>query len=168
MKPREPRRKVLVNAAMRAGGAKVDVCIRDISSRGMLIESASPPVRGTYIEIIRSAHTVVARVVWTAGNRFGVSTREPINIAAMIGQSPSSSATASGSSPSHARPSEVQKLSPATVQERYERSRKLSSLFEYVVFGGCVLVAAITLSGAVFKTLSSPFGQVSSGLEPVG
>ena len=42
-KPRETRQKVVLPARMRAGAGAVDVCIRDVSSRGMLIQAGVPP-----------------------------------------------------------------------------------------------------------------------------
>lgn len=81
---RGPRRKVLVRARMRANGPPCDVCIRDISLRGMLLQTGDPPERGTYVEIISTGLPIVGQVVWMKDRRFGVSTRDTIDMAAVV------------------------------------------------------------------------------------
>ena len=48
-----------------------DVCILNLSKRGMLVQAPEAPERGTYLEVRRGSKEIVARVVWSAGNRFG-------------------------------------------------------------------------------------------------
>lgn len=61
---------------MRVEGRWTDVCIRDISSRGLLVQAAVAPVRGDYIEIFRADRAIVGRVVWNKDRRFGVQTQD--------------------------------------------------------------------------------------------
>ena len=85
MKPREHRHKVLARAQVRAGLLlPAEACVRDVSSRGMLIQSAFPPRRGTYVEIILARQTVTGRVIWSKGRRFGISTRERVDLGAIV------------------------------------------------------------------------------------
>lgn len=81
---RDVRHPVLIRARMRAGGLPADVCIRDISTRGACIVSAAPPVRGTIIELTGSCNPIVGRVVWVAGQRFGIEVRGRINVPAFV------------------------------------------------------------------------------------
>src|ERR1044072_4569409 len=83
-KPREPRQKVVLPARMRAGAGQVDVCIRDVSSRGMLIQAGVPPPRGTYVEIMRPGYSVTGRVIWSNPHKFGSQSRETIRIASVL------------------------------------------------------------------------------------
>ena len=83
---RESRRKVLVRATMRAGGPRIDVCIRDISSRGIMAQASAPPPRGTYVDLDCAGHQIVGVVVWCRERRFGIQTRERINVAALAGR----------------------------------------------------------------------------------
>lgn len=53
MKPRELRRKVLISARMRTGASWGDVCLLNLSSRGVLAQAAVPPPKGAYIEVRR-------------------------------------------------------------------------------------------------------------------
>ena len=84
MKPRDPRHKVLIRARLKAGPEWHDTCILNISSRGMLMQAAEPPVRGSYLEIRRGALLIVAKVVWTRHHRFGVRTQDVLPIEAII------------------------------------------------------------------------------------
>src|ERR1700754_200748 len=83
-RPREPRQKVVLPARMRAGAAQMDVCIRDISSRGMLVQAGTPPPRGTYVEILRPGYSVTGRVVWSKHHKFGIQSRDRISMAAVL------------------------------------------------------------------------------------
>lgn len=84
MKPREPRHKVLVRARMKVGTGWHDSCILNISSRGMLMQTADPPARGSYLEVRRGALVIVARVMWANGHRFGVKSQDVLPIDAIV------------------------------------------------------------------------------------
>lgn len=84
MKPREPRHKVLVRARIETGAGWHDACILNISSRGMLLQTADPPVRGSYLELRRGALVIVARVMWTRHHRLGVKSQDVLPIEAII------------------------------------------------------------------------------------
>jgi hypothetical protein len=79
---RAPRRRVSIVARMRAGGTPVSVCVRDISPRSMLLEGASAPSPGTYVEIIGPEASIAGQVIWSRDDRFGVRTRERLNVRA--------------------------------------------------------------------------------------
>jgi hypothetical protein len=77
-KPREARRPVSLSARIRADGRWGDAQIRNVSSRGMLIASTMPFARGDVIEIRRGQMCVIARVMWTKGDQFGVRSQDRI------------------------------------------------------------------------------------------
>lgn len=83
MRTRESRRHVLLPARMRIQGVWVDVSIRNISSKGMLIHSRYPIARGTYVEIRRDIHTVIGRAQWNSGEFFGVLAQDRLDIDAI-------------------------------------------------------------------------------------
>src|SRR5436305_4556210 len=85
---REPRRKVMIRATMRAEGPRADVCVRDISTRGMMIQAGAPPSRGTYVDIECAGHRIVGIVVWRRERRFGINTCERIDVPALARQLP--------------------------------------------------------------------------------
>src|SRR5690349_16447421 len=91
MKQREPRRNVLIRARMRNGPSWADVNIRNISSRGLMVQAASSPPRGSYVELRRGRHAIVARVAWSNGRRFGVQTQDRLDVDAIVAEPDQSS-----------------------------------------------------------------------------
>lgn len=86
MKPREPRRKVLIPSRMNVDGVWVDVCIHNISSRGLLAKTERPPVPGTYVEIRRGTQIIIGRAVWRSGAHFGIRCQERLNVQVIINE----------------------------------------------------------------------------------
>jgi hypothetical protein len=153
---REPRRKVLIRATMRAGGPRTDVCIRDISSRGLMAQAGAPPPRGTYIDLDCAGHQIVGLVVWRRERRFGIQTRERINVAALANRiAPEILAPTRRSS--RASP-------PAALPAGAGRSRALAGRMEFalVALFAAALVAGLGISA--FQALSRPLDAVSTML----
>ena len=59
-KAREARRQVLIACRMKSATGWGDVCIHNISSRGMMIASDAALFPGAYIEIRRGQQTVIS------------------------------------------------------------------------------------------------------------
>ena len=159
MKPREPRRNVVIQARMRSDGAWMDVCIRNISSRGFLLQAASPPPRGTYVEIFRGKHAVIGRVAWSKERRFGIHTQDRMNVDAIIDGSMAGSQqrAAGGERRSSAR-------TPVPVAQQLERSRRISAAFEFGCIVACGAAAALITLNTVRETLSRPLQTIASHL----
>src|SRR5688572_14642222 len=85
VKFRETRMAVMLPARLRIAGAWTDVRIRNISSRGMLLEMANPPLPGCYVEVSRGRYRYTARVAWTDGNRCGIHIDGKIQVGALTG-----------------------------------------------------------------------------------
>lgn len=84
-KPRvETRTKALIRASLMDGGRERDICILDVSTRGLLATTASPPARGEFVELLVGRHKMVGHVKWAGERRFGVSLRERISVAALV------------------------------------------------------------------------------------
>jgi hypothetical protein len=79
-RPRELRRRVLLPARMRNGGQWADACILNISSRGLMIQSARAGPEGSVIELRRGEHVIVARVVWRDGARAGLQSEQRVPV----------------------------------------------------------------------------------------
>ncbi|HEV2818139.1 MAG TPA: PilZ domain-containing protein [Allosphingosinicella sp.] len=150
---REQRRKVLLRARMRADGAPTDVCVRDVSSRGLLVQAAAPPPRGTYVELDCAGQLIVGRIIWRKDRRFGIQSRDRIDVRALAG-GPAAEA------PPRPRP----RPAFAAVRAKDGGSRILAGAIEYAVIAAfaAALVAAVGL--AVFETLSRPFENVAAHL----
>ncbi len=80
----EPRTKALIKARIRDDGAERDICILDVSTRGMLATTARPPTRGAFVELFVGGHMLVGHVKWAGERRFGVVLHERISVAALI------------------------------------------------------------------------------------
>jgi hypothetical protein len=153
----------MVPARMRAGDAYVDVCIRNISSRGMMLQTANPPPAGTYIEILRGAHTIVGRIMWTKDRRFGMQAAAHLDIPAIVNQQPQSRRRPTGQerrSPDRPRATQRQ----PDITERVERSRRIARASEFglVITGG--LIGAGLLAAIAYDTMARPFESIAAHL----
>jgi hypothetical protein len=162
-KPRETRQKVVLPARMRAGAGQVDVCIRDVSSRGMLIQAGVPPPRGTYVEILRPGYSVTGRVVWSKHHKFGIQSREKIRIAAVL-ERRSLPRPGGGEPPLNQSGGQVRlspRLDPA---QQAAQARARAAFLQYAALGGAVTLAALLLALSLFRGLSNTFADVVSHL----
>ena len=167
MTPREPRRKVMIKARMRLDGAWHDVCIRDISSRGLLLHAAAVPARGTYVEVRRGPHTIVARVVWAQERKFGVRTQDRLNVDAVVNEPDLTDLDfrkASAAQPAFERRKSARKPDAAELSRRAERNRTFARAMEFAVVGASGAAAALLVFGIVLTVLTQSLGVVSAQL----
>lgn len=144
---------------MRSEAGHSDICIRDISSRGMLVQAATAPPRGTYVEILRPGGSVTARVVWSKDRRFGLQSRDRIDMDAILDRRRTQRA---GDSTVPAVQMGEPQRAPALA--RGVMSRHISSSIQ---FGFLVMLAAIgamTLGAGIYAGLSGALGSVSAAL----
>lgn len=166
MRPRELRLTVLIQARMRYEGNRVQICIRNISSRGLLAQAAAPPPRGAYVEIFMPSQTIVGRVAWSNDRRFGIETQGRLDVGAIL-----KAASIKGPGemalpiPFADRRSASPKLSAQAVSERLERSRRMSAAFQFGCIVACGVAAALLMASAVQETLSRPLESISSYLQ---
>ncbi len=163
MKAREPRLTCVVKARMRLDGIWSDVCIRNISSRGMLVQAASAPPRGTYVELYRGRHVVVARVAWSKEHRFGIRTQDRLNVEAILGEPDLSAANYKEKlkdEPSFERRSSP-RVSQADLRWRAERSRFSSRALEFACLCAFGLCVGMVLFETASDTMTDPLAAVS-------
>ena len=79
----EPRTRATVRAHMRDALGSREICVIDISTRGMLATAARPPVRGEFIELSIGPNKLAGQVVWASERRFGVTLRERVSVSAV-------------------------------------------------------------------------------------
>jgi hypothetical protein len=163
MKPREHREKVVLPAKMRAGAGQVDICIRNISSRGMLLQAAAPPVRGTYVEIIRPACTVAAKVVWTKDRRFGVQLGERVSLDLVLDRR-HGVRQPGADGPPLAQVSRGKRFSSAALAHRAELSRQFSAAVQRGFLGLGAVAAAVGVAGLLHSSLTAAVAQVTANL----
>ncbi|MES2700406.1 MAG: PilZ domain-containing protein [Pseudomonadota bacterium] len=79
----EPRVRAMVRARLRDSAGEREICIIDISTKGLLATAASPPVRGELVEITIGRNRLAGHVRWSGARRFGIALRERVSVAAM-------------------------------------------------------------------------------------
>ena len=165
VKLREPRRKVLINARMRTGSTWSDVCLLDMSSRGALAKTAVPPREGTYVEVRRGSHVIVARVVWTEKHRFGMCTQDPIVIDALI-LDPDGSKSREQRDRAGIQPQSTEMNRRLDPIDRHGKSRLLARSMEFVCIAGAGAMLASSGFSLVRAALAKPLSQVTAVLAP--
>lgn len=158
MKQREPRRKVLVSARLRDGLGWTHARILNVSSRGLLMRSARAPSPGTYVEVCRGHHHIVARVMWVNQDRFGVHTQDSVAVDAIAG---CAETVDENTIPTVERRS--RRRTPSA-HERLERSRKTAAAMQFAWIAGLGAVGGILVFDAVSDALERPLRVVSAEL----
>jgi hypothetical protein len=152
---REPRRKVLIRATMRAGGPRADVCIRDVSAHGMMVQAAMPPPRGTFVDLEWGDQQIVGLVIWRRERRFGIQIRDRIAAHALASRVQSQNAASGRVAPGRWR-------TAAGADAGAGRSFAARLEFGIVAIFAAALVCALALT--IFHTLSRPFASISAML----
>jgi hypothetical protein len=81
---KDARAKALIRARLRGAGGSRDVCILDVSARGLLVTGADAPPRGQFVELLTEHQALVGHVEWSHARRFGVSLRTRIDVGALL------------------------------------------------------------------------------------
>lgn len=144
---------------MRCGASWSDACILNLSKRGMLVQSPEAPSRGSYLEIRRGSHVIVARVVWANSNRFGIRTQDDIPAEELIeDREKPAPAQGTGGVPCYER-----RARPRT-NHSHEASRWRSRAMEFGTMAIAGSAAAYLVFGAVSDSLGRPLAAVSQAL----
>lgn len=153
----------MIGARMRVGASWVDVCILNISPRGLGMQCAVAPTRGSYVEVRRGAHVMIGCVAWSNGHRFGLRTQDLLVIDTII-REPDKSASNDPGPPAAARPIE-RRARPRTTQDRHDGSRTIGRALEFACVAVFGISAALVVFQSVAQALGQPLAQVSSALE---
>jgi hypothetical protein len=155
-RPREDRRRIVLQARLRNASGWSDACILNISSRGLMIYSNAPAQLGSFIELRRGDQLVIARVVWRQNQRIGLSSQDRLPVEQII-----SSETASIAAQAIASELRAERRSR---ERTASQNRQQSRSFEFV---SLVLFGA-SLAGAagfyVQGTLGHPFEAVEQAM----
>jgi len=156
MLKREQRRRVMLPVLMRSDAGWSEAVVRDISRRGMLISSSLPFRRGTYVEVRRAEHIIVARIMWSVGGRAGARTQDPIDVDRLIGV-----ATGAPGSQGHG---EGPDLPERGLAERAGQSRDRSARLQFVALASAGALAALLLAEQVGASLAVPLHAIRVAL----
>jgi hypothetical protein len=153
MKAREPRRKVMLKARMRIGAAWRDACILDLSTRGLMIQATEPVRGGSYIEIRRGRHVIIARVMWTRDRRCGLLTQDPLPTEAIISEPDRSQACGAVAPQIERRVDRTPAQRAFDHEQSRWRSRALQFALVVIAGGTCGTIAYGTVSEALSRPL---------------
>lgn len=139
-----------------------DVCILNVSLHGLGIQSAEPLPRGSYVEICRGRHTIVARVAWNKGHRAGLRSQDAIFIQSLVNNTHGVAPVRQDSAGSFVE----RRRAPRATAKRHEASRLKGRLIEFASFAVIVGALAMTAVNAVGQALNQPMSAVRAALEP--
>ncbi len=148
---------MLLPARMRVGAGWVDVKICNISSRGLMIRTAYPAPRGTYVEIRRDAHTIVGRAVWQKGDDFGMFTQDRLDVEAIVARPSEPMARRADGQPER-------RLRLRHEQPGWRDDAAIGRLIQLAGLGGVALGMAILAACIVHELLAQPFGRAADML----
>lgn len=160
MKAREPRKTVLIKARLRDGATWRDAMILNLSSRGLMIRAEQPPANGSYLELRRGRHVIVARVMWRRDGLCGLRAQDRLPTEAIIAEPDASAA-------GPLVPGIERRVAPAAKTPRlasHEESRWRARAFEYAGLAVIGLSCAGLAYGAVSHALGAPLAVVENAL----
>lgn len=80
----EERTRSTLRALLKDSRSQREICIMDMSTRGLLATTANPPRRGEFVELTIGSNSLAAQVKWSSQRRFGLSLRERVSVAALL------------------------------------------------------------------------------------
>ena len=141
---------MLIRARMRYGASWKDICILNLSSRGMMVRSCSAPLPGSYVEVRRGNHVIVARVVWSGDQKFGVLTQDPLPVEALASGAAATKPAADIPADRRSTPRRANRL-----DDRHAASRLTGRLLEY----GFLLIVGVSAAVGGFVTVQEAFAS---------
>lgn len=159
MKPREERQKVMITARMRSSASWQDVCILNLSKRGLGIQAPQVPPAGSYVEICRGYQVIIGRVMWAKGHRAGLRAQDPIWIQGLLGD-PS---TATERQPA-ATEAFVERRRVPRAAQKHEDSRLAGRAMEFTFIALAAVGLGAIAFGIVEQALAGPMAQIGTAL----
>lgn len=130
----EPRTRAVVRATLRDSRSEREICIIDVSTRGLLATTANPPLRGAFVELVVGCNRLTGQVKWASQRRFGVALRERVSVAAIA---------EGGTRPAAlARSKAVRKRRGDAFSGLQANPQLMSRLGEYLTLGAAAAAAA--------------------------
>lgn len=81
---RENRKTVRIGVRVRTDAGWIDATVRNVSSRGLMLQSVEPLSRNQFVEISRGRTRIVGRVVWSDDANFGLQAQDAVDIAGLL------------------------------------------------------------------------------------
>ena len=155
-RPRELRRRVILPARLRTGADWSDTCILNISSRGLMIQSARPALPGSLVELRRGNHVIIATVMWRDGSRVGLQSDDRVPVDEILSQG-------------HAQSLQLVASDGALIDRRREprapdRARAQGRTLEFAAVVAIALILTAGAWGMAHQALARPFAAVQAAL----
>ena len=159
LRPRELRRRVILPARLRLGSQWTDICILNVSSRGLMIQSGQPARQGTIVEVRRERHIITGRVMWRDGGKIGLQCEDRVPVEGIL------SLGAAKSLRLVAADGDLIERRQVPRRGRPE-SRLLGRTIQFA--GVLAIVLALSISGVLWvkTTLAQPFRTAEAALNP--
>lgn len=160
-KSREAREPVILSVRIRLDTGWVDATIRNISSKGMKLEMANPPPRGSFIEIRRGSAVVVGQVRWVAEGCCGLLAQGRVPVSQF--KAPPSSAPQSNADGLVT----VERRATARVmsaEEVAERSRLKAMLMQKVIIAAAGIAGACFIGSLMLGVVGKPMETIEKHL----
>jgi hypothetical protein len=132
----------------------------------MLLKGAVAPSPGTYVEIIGPEASIAGQVIWSRDDRFGVRTRERLNVRATATELRSLRLTSNELASAPFVTSKTVRAdtgSGTDLSFRAERSRMSGRRFEQVVVAATAVIAGVVVAATAYHTLARPLVAVTAG-----
>jgi len=145
---------------MRSGVSWSDVCILNLSPRGVGIQAPTPPQRGSYVEICRGSHVIVARVVWARGHRAGLHAQDVIWPQSLINEPE----IANDRAPPVPGSMIDRRSAHRASQRRHDGSRTAARAMEMACIAAFGAALSFGAFGLVHDALARPLSEIRSAL----
>lgn len=160
---RESRVLVSLKARLKSEMGWGDSQICNVSSRGMMVRHIPPPPLGSYVELCRGPFSIVGRVRWIAGDRFGVQSLEDIDLDALRSPGRAPAAPVSDRR-SRARSAASQVAQIPDFRQQLEASNRLARHLQFLVMAMAGMTMALILTQIVAASLRAPLDKVALAL----
>lgn len=161
-RPREIRKSVRIGVRVRTDDGWIDATVRNVSQRGMMLDSLQPLRRSQFVEVARGRHRLVGRVVWSEATTCGLQARDCVDIHGLLAQPGSGSSGSTDDRRTHARSSAP--VRGAKVAERAEASRLLGRGFEKAFMALALASVSILAVSSALEAGSAPIAKIDLAL----
>lgn len=134
--------------------------IRNVSSRGLMLEMEAPPPRGSFIEIRRGDIVIIGQVRWSSEGCCGLRTQDRVPVD-RLGHHSAAPRHAADAGPVERRV-QVRVMTP---QEIAERSRSRGRLFQSLSLVIVGVLGAVFFAMLMYEILHRAFGVIEAGLQ---
>lgn len=153
MKQREPRQAVMIPARVRVSNIWVNTRIRNVSSKGMMIDLEMPLPRGTYVEVARKEWRTAGRVAWFGDGRCGLRTQDPVRLAELASETGRTT-----------RLSDLQAAAPEQNRKRLWAGRAAGRMMEMAALVTAAGGVAFIIADSLHQSLAGTIGKVVANL----